>query len=580
MGEYICTKEARITLPGGRVIVRPWPVALKSLLSEPELTVSAPDRVVGLHVNGVAASLGEQLPVRMAEIAPVLWRSEEGMSFHRRTLTFVMGMAAARCLPGRRVAVQNRVGLYAYLCVVDDAAPVDAETCNKLRETMKEIIKKDLPIEETLLSSEEALAHFKATSRPLSVSAVSTSSNSTHKVCVCDGYAALFVRPLCPSTGFLSDFDIRPAPEAPGFVLVFPALVPSCPGTPKSKCVMEYRMPDADTPVELIPALVDVFEDYHKWCKMIRTGCAGMVNERVEEGCAKELIATCEALQNRRIVELALKIEERIKTGLKLVLIAGPSASGKTTFASKLSTQLRTVGCTPVILSVDNYYLPRLENPKDEDGNYDFECLEALRIDALNQDLLHLMAGELVKTPVFDFKSGLIIHGALPLRLPENGVLIMEGIHGLNDALTPLVPANAKFKIFVAPLTQTKLDELNFAPHTIGRLFRRIIRDHRTRGWSCRDTLAHWSSVTRGEEKHIFPFLSRADYVFNTALELEASIMKPALVPLLRSVRPGLPEYGLARDLLRILDSFEPVPSDSVPPDSLLREFIGGSCFE
>jgi len=339
-------------------------------------------------------------------------------------------------------------------------------------------------------------------------------------------------------------------------------------------------MPGAETSVELLPAIADVYRDYRSWCKVINAASAGQLNERVQEGCEKQLVATCEALQNRRIVQLALQIEERIKTGLKLVLIAGPSASGKTTFASKLSTQLRTVGCTPVVLSVDNYYLPRLENPKDEDGNYDFECLEALRIDALNQDLLKLMRGELVKTPVFDFKSGLIIHEALPLQLPENGVLIMEGIHGLNDALTPLVPANAKFKIFVAPLTQTKLDELNFAPHTIWRLFRRILRDHRTRGWCCRDTLAHWTSVTRGEEKHIFPFLSHADYVFNTALELEVAIMKPSLVPLLRTVRPGTPEYGIARDLLRILDAFNPITSDYVPPDSLLREFIGGSCFE
>jgi len=579
MGESICMKEARIKLPGGREIVRSWPVSLKSLLDEDELKVSAPDRVVGIRVNGITMSLSEQLPVRSAEVAPVLWKTEEGMSFYRRTLSFVLGMAAARCMPGHRLAVQNRAGLHAYMCIVDDGVDVDSATCEKLREEMTSIIKKDLPIEETILSYEEALAHFKATSRPLSASAVETSSNDSHKVCVCDGYAALFIRPLCPSTGYLNEFDIRPAPEGPGLVLIFPALVPVS-GTPTRKGAMEYKMPDPKTQVELIPQMADVYRDYRKWCKMIRTGCVGKINERVAEGLSKELIATCEALQNRHIVEIALQIEERIKTGLKLVLIAGPSASGKTTFASKLSTQLRTIGCTPVILSVDNYYLPRLENPKDEDGNYDFECLEALRIDALNQDLLHLMAGELVKTPVFDFKSGLIIHDALPLQLPENGVLIMEGIHGLNDALTPLVPANAKFKIFVAPLTQTKIDELNFAPHTIARLFRRIIRDHRTRGWSCRDTLAHWSSVTRGEEKHIFPFLSRADYVFNTALELEASIMKPTLVPLLRTVRPGLPEYGLARDLLHILDAFAPVPSDSVPPDSLLREFIGGSCFE
>jgi len=585
MGERICMKEARLTLPGGRTIVRPWPVHLNSLLEEPEFKVSAPDRVVAVRVNDLAKNLSEDLPVRMARVEPILWHTNEGMSFYRRTLTFVMSMAASRCLSGHSVYVQNRIGPYAYLVVVDDAAPVDAATCDKIRAEMQDIIKKDLPIEETLLSNEEAIEHFKATGRQLSVAAVETSHSNSQRVCVCDGYAALYVRPLCPSTGFLSDFDVRPAPEGPGFALVFPSLTPvPRPGTPEQqpskKARLEYFMPGPDTSVEMPPALAEVYRDYRSWCKVIRASSAGQLNERVQEGCAKELVTTCEALQNRRIVQLALQIEERIKTGLKLVLIAGPSASGKTTFASKLSTQLRTVGCTPVVLSVDNYYLPRLENPKDEDGNYDFECLEALRIDALNQDLLRLMRGELVKTPVFDFKSGLIIHEALPLQLPENGVLIMEGIHGLNDALTPLVPANAKFKIFVAPLTQTKLDELNFAPHTIWRLFRRILRDHRTRGWCCRDTLAHWTSVTRGEEKHIFPYFSHADYVYNTALELEVCIMKPSLVPLLRTVPPGTAEYSIARDLLRILDSFNPITSEHVPPDSLLREFIGGSCFE
>jgi len=581
MGEQICMKEAHITLPGGRVIVRPWPVHLNSLLNEPELQANAPDRVVALRVNDLERSLTGDLPVRKARVEPLLLHTVDGMSFYRRTLTFVMSMAAARCLKDHHVYVQNRIGPFAYLCVMDDGAAVDAAICDKLRDEMKAIIKQDLPIEETLLSNEEAVEHFKATRRPLSVSAVETSHSNSQHVCVCDGYAALYVRPLCPSTGFLCDFDVRPAPEAPGFALVFPALVPAASGTPeRKKPQLQYTMPGPDTSVTMPPGLADVYRDYRSWCKVIRASSAGQLNERVQEGCAKELVTTCEALQNRRIVQLALQIEERIKTGLKLVLIAGPSASGKTTFASKLSTQLRTVGCTPVVLSVDNYYLPRLENPKDEDGNYDFECLEALRIDALNQDLLRLMRGELVKTPVFDFKSGLIIHEALPLQLPENGVLIMEGIHGLNDALTPLVPANAKFKIFVAPLTQTKLDELNFAPHTIWRLFRRILRDHRTRGWCCRDTLAHWTSVTRGEEKHIFPYFSHADYVFNTALELEVCIMKPSLVPLLRTVPPGTPEYSIARDLLRILDSFNPITSEHVPPDSLLREFIGGSCFE
>ena len=604
---------ARVTLPGGRVVTYEWPVELERLLSEPEFgATNAEGPVVGVAVNGVVSSLGTTLDVHEAAVAPVRLYTWEGMSMYRRTLVFVMGAAAARCFGGRRrLVAQHKLGSNGYKCVLDDGDYVaTAADVAALKAAMDALIARNLPIRERWLGLREAAAHFAATNRPFSCASVATSNAERHRVTVCDGYAALYFRALCARTGLVGTYDVRRCHDDGGLVLVFPSLSTgnsssSSSSTEKKKeekkeedgatdatamdattttatltsAPPRWTMPGPDVEVE--DALLSrVYQEYHRWGKVLGAGSAGQLNERILEGTAKELVATCEAMQNHKIVELAQEMRRRVQTGLRLVLIAGPSASGKTTFASKLGIQLRIVGCRPVVLSVDNYFKPRVETPRDADGKYDFECLEALRIDALNADLVRLLRGELVRTPVFDFKSGTVVPGALPLQLPPNGVLIMEGIHCLNERLTHLVPAAAKYRIFIAPLAQIKLDELNFQSQSVGRLFRRIVRDYKHRGFSARDTLARWRSVTAGEEKHIFPFMPAADFVFNSALEHEYSVLKVYVAPLLRSVTPDMDEYNLARNLLGVLDSFFPIPHDDVPPDSLLREFVGGSFFE
>lgn len=573
---------ARVTLPGGRVVTYEWPVELERLLSEPEFgATNAEGPVVGVAVNGVVCSLACALDVHEAVVAPVRLYTWEGMSMYRRTLVFVMGAAAARCFGGRRrLVAQHKLGSNGYRCVLDDGdAEATAADVAALRAAMDALIARNLPIRERWLGLREAAAHFAATNRPFSRASVATSNAEKHRVTVCDGYAALHFRALCARTGLVGTYDIRRCHDGGGLVLVFPSLSKASSSTSSSSSDAKWTMPGPEDEVE--DALLSrVYQEYHRWGKVLGAGSAGQLNERILEGSAKELVATCEAMQNHKIVELAQEMRRRVETGLKLVLIAGPSASGKTTFASKLGIQLRIVGCRPVVLSVDNYFRPRVETPKDADGKYDFECLEALRIDALNADLVRLMRGELVRTPVFDFKSGTVVPDALPLQLPPNGVLVMEGIHCLNERLTHLVPASAKYKIFIAPLAQIKLDELNFQSQSVGRLFRRIVRDYKHRGFSARDTLARWRSVTAGEERHIFPFMPQADFVFNSALEHEYSVLKVYVAPLLRSVTPDMDEYNLARNLLGVLDAFFPIPHDDVPPDSLLREFVGGSFFE
>eukprot|EP01106_Pelomyxa_sp_JSP_P001098 TRINITY_DN11664_c0_g1_i1.p1 TRINITY_DN11664_c0_g1~~TRINITY_DN11664_c0_g1_i1.p1 ORF type:complete len:292 (+),score=83.20 TRINITY_DN11664_c0_g1_i1:88-963(+) len=288
----------------------------------------------------------------------------------------------------------------------------------------------------------------------------------------------------------------------------------------------------------------------------------------------------CEALHNHKIVEIAQRLA-LIRDRVRLILIAGPSASGKTTFAAKLMIQLRILGFLPVILSIDNYYKPRRECVDPATGDYDFERVDALRVDLLNQHLVALMRGESINSPIFDFHTGFPKEDAfIKVQLPPKGIIVMEGILAINDHITPLVPQEAKFKLFLTPLSQLNLDECNFPSHSVSRLIRRISRDYRTRGYSARATLSRWSPVTKSEEINILPFLKHAHVVFNTVLIYECCVLKTFVVPLLKTVKPCSEEYNDACSLLVLLDYFHTIPPDFVPADSLLREFIGGSCYE
>lgn len=291
----------------------------------------------------------------------------------------------------------------------------------------------------------------------------------------------------------------------------------------------------------------------------------------------REIVLVQEAFQERKIGEIAKQIADR--PGVKFVLIAGPSSSGKTTFSHRLSIQLRVNGLHPHPISVDNYFVDREKTPKDEDGNYNFECIEAIDVEKFNEDMSNLLAGEEVYLPVFDFKTGKRNFETKPKKLGENDILVIEGIHCLNPKLTEQLCDDRKFRIYISALTQLNIDEHNRIPTTDGRLIRRIVRDARTRGTSAKDTIARWPSVRRGEEQNIFPFQEEADVMFNSALVYELACLKVYAEPLLFGIDKSEPEYQEAKRLLKFLDYFVPVPSEGVPFNSLLREFIGGSCF-
>ncbi|MBQ6583774.1 MAG: nucleoside kinase, partial [Alistipes sp.] len=320
---------------------------------------------------------------------------------------------------------------------------------------------------------------------------------------------------------------------------------------------------------------------FHEWMDIVGVPTVGELNSRILQGDTSELIKIAEAVHSRQFSNIADKIyQAHDERGVKVVLISGPSSSGKTTSAKRIGIQLRVLGLQPVLISLDDYFVNREDTPKDENGDYDYEALEALDLVRLNDDLCRLIAGESVEIPRYDFITGTRKWHEHPLQLTERSILIMEGIHGLNPKLTPALPDDIKFKIYLSCFTSVAMDNITRIHTTDNRLLRRITRDYRTRGNNGYDTIARWQSVRRGEDKHIFPYQENADVMVNTSLFYELGVLRPIVEPILREIPDTVPEYGEASRLLHFLDNFVPVPTDEIPLDSVLREFVGGSSFK
>ena len=371
----------------------------------------------------------------------------------------------------------------------------------------------------------------------------------------------MYFGPLVNSTGTLKIFSLMKYGE--GFLLRFPK------SSDHSKL----------TVFEDQPKLFGIFKKYKQWGKQIGVTSAASLNELINNRKIEEFIDITETFQQKCIADIADQIAASNK--VKVILIAGPSSSGKTTTSKKLALELRAIGYKPKVISLDCYYVGRDRNPKDENGNYDYECLEALDIPLLNQNLVDLFEGKEVIIPSYDFNEGTpYFEEKNKMKLEANDILIMEGIHGLNDKLTPLIPNELKFKIYLSALTQLNLDNHNRISTSDNRLIRRIVRDARFRGKSAATTISMWPSVHKGEVMHIFPFQNNADAILNTALDYELSVLKIYAEPLLRCVNPTQPEYAEACQLLNFLNNFAPIPPTAVPSRSIIREFIGGSAFK
>ncbi len=518
----------------------------------------ADETLMAMRVNNQITSLSYPLEVN-AKLQPVPIDTFEGRRVYRRSLCFVLAMAFYDVAPNMRLVIGHSLG-DSYFYTVDDGGTLDTNVLGHVESRMRELVAEDLQIDRHHVGYDDAIRYFE--DRGMKDTALLVRHLNASKVAVytCGNVMDVAHGPLVPRTGVLKTFALE-AYEG-GFTLRFPGEVDS----------------NKVGPFRGSPLLFSVYQEHKEWGRILNVGSAGRLNERVVSGDIREFIRVAEALQNKRIAAIGDRIVEG--KDVRVVLIAGPSSSGKTTFAKKLEIQLRAAGKVPVSISLDNYFVSRELTPRDKDGNYDFESLEAIDVTLLNQMLVDLFEGSRVNPPVFDFRTGGRTFSATAIALPANGVLILEGIHGLNDRLTPRVPAKNKFKVYVSALTQLNLDDHNRIPTTDNRLVRRLVRDHQFRGHSALDTLHMWPSVRRGENRNIFPFQDSADVAFNSALDYELGVLRTYAWPLLTMVKPHHDVYHEAKRLLGFLANFVGIPDRNVPQDSILREFIGESGFD
>ncbi len=517
-----------------------------------------PERLLAVFVNNEICSLTTRLDVN-ARLEPVLPGTRDGSSIYRRSLCLILAAAADRLFPDVRLLVGHSLG-YGYYYTLETGKPLDEASVRRLRDKMRELIRQDIPIETDAIAYHDALEMFGRTGQIETRKQLNFICPPKITINRIGDYSDLYFGPLVPSTGKAAVFDLMPYGE--GFLLRFPATADST------------TLP----PFEDSPQLFAVYSRYKKWGKQQGVTSAADVNDLIHRRMTTDYIDTVETFQQKCIADIADQIHRR--GDVRTVLIAGPSSSGKTTTSKKLSLQLKALGYRPKVIELDTYYVNREVTPRDADGNYDYECLEALDVPQLNQDLVSLFDGKEIRLPTYDFVSGKRFYSGKTMKLDAQDILILEGIHGLNDRLTPLVPAEYKFKIYLSALTQLNLDDHNRIPTSDNRLIRRIVRDSQFRGKSAADTIAMWDSVQRGERLHIFPFQDNADAMLNTALDYELPVLKVFAEPLLRCVSPLQKEYAEASRLLRFLNNFSPIPANNVPGKSIIREFIGGSEFE
>ena len=457
------------------------------------------------------------------------------------------------CLPKGNLAarVVSRSG--------DGRERIDPSFVEQVKMRMQELVRENLPIMKRAYPTDEAIELFDSQGMDDKVRLFRYRRGSYVNVYCLDGYYDYNYGYMVPSTGYLQHFDLIPYRNG-----------------------MMLMLPDRQEP-ELVPAfeprekLFHVLERSNDWGAEMGIATVADLNDKICEGNLAEMVLVQEALQERRIGEIASDIAHR--GNVKFVMIAGPSSSGKTTFSHRLSIQLKTHGLTPHPIAVDDYFVDRKKTPLDEDGNYNFECLEAIDVEKFNQDMCELLAGKRVEMPRFNFKTGLREYKGDFLKLGKDDILVIEGIHGLNDKLSHSLPLESKYKIYISALTSLNVDDHNRIATTDGRLIRRLVRDARTRGANATHTLRMWNSVRRGEEENIFPFQESADAMFNSALIYELSVLKQYAEPLLYSVERDTPEYFEAKRLLKFLEYFLGVSSENIPQNSIVREFVGGSCF-
>ena len=513
--------------------------------------------VIAALVNNEIRALTYLLHIN-ARLVPITLDSEPGQRVYRRSLCYALAIAASRAFENRRLLIGHSLG-NAYFYSFDEhrATAEDLKTLNAELET---IVAQNLVIERTVTSYTEALEFFRA--RRMEDAALLVERHNYGEVPVyrCGEFMDLSYGPLVQRTGVLSTYRLELYED--GFLLVLPSVEDPWNIRDEKRSSMLFQ----------------IYREYKEWGRILGVSSVGQLNHLTEREQIKDFIRVAEALHDKKIARIADRIHEK-SDAVKVVLIAGPSSSGKTTFTKKLAVQLTVVGLVPVVISLDDYFVPRELTPLDAEGNYDFEQLGAIDVELLNENLLTLFSGQEIPIRSFNFKTGQPEFRGGTLKLPERGILLMEGIHGLNDELTPRIPREHKHKVYVSALTQLNLDDHNRIATTDNRLIRRMVRDHQFRGHSAKATLTMWPSVRRGENRNIFPYQESADSTFNTALDYELGVLRNYAEPLLRQVKPTDAVYHEAVQLQTFLRNFTVIPEKLVPNESILREFIGDSGF-
>ena len=539
-------------------------VAMGTTLLEVErqLRLDGPHPFLAAYVNNRIKELNYRIykpvTVRFIDIT-----SFEGIRVYQRTISFILQKAVRELFPDRTLYIRHSLGASGFYCEISGFGPIPAEHLDAIKARMRGIIDRNLPIQGVKMLTDTARKIYEGFGMADKITLLDSRPRLYSKIYTIDSLPGYFYGALTPSTGYTPQFDLHPYYN--GFFIALPLRTDP---TRLHQSVHQEKM-------------FDVFHQYQSWVEIMGVPTVGQLNSKVLAGDASELIKIAEAFHENKLAQVAGCVAEANRErGVRLVLISGPSSSGKTTFAKRLGVQLRVLGLNPVLISLDDYFVDREKTPRDEKGEYDYEALEAIDLEQFNDHLKRLERGESVDIPRYDFISGTRQWHDNPLQLDERSVLIVEGIHGLNPALTPGVPESRKFKIYVSCFTSVALDNVSRIATSDNRLLRRLTRDYRTRGNDALSTLARWESVRRGEEKHIFPYQENADVMFNSSLFYEISVLRRFAEPILREVPDTVPEYGEAKRMLKFLDNFIPISPEEIPPTSLLREFIGGSSFK
>jgi uridine kinase len=467
--------------------------------------------------------------------------------------------AAAQLFPGRIITIQHSMPFGGYYCELDDHKQLSDENLDRLRQRMRELVTAQLPITQVKVPLEEALQVFRDSGDLEKAELFSKRRKDYLTLYELNGVRDYFHGFMVPNTSYLDTFDLRHYND--GFILQFP----------------RRQQPKGLQPFEDEPILARVFQEYEEWLHIIGVPNIATLNRAIRNGRTQEIILVAEALHQRQLTTIASEIASR--RPVKIVMISGPTSAGKTTFSKRLAIQLMAQGIYPVAIGMDNYFVNRTETPRDKNGDYDFEALEAVDVPLFRQHLSQLMAGETIVQPVYNFHTGARSWGD-KLSIGSDHVILVEGIHGLNPQLVEGLPPDSIYRIFISAFTQLNLDKHNRVPTTDTRLLRRIVRDAAHRGYTAADTIRRWPSVRRGEKRYIFPNQNNANVFFNSALVYESSVLKKLAQPLLLQVEPGTPERVEANRLLAFLQWFDPLPNgsmDYIASDSILREFIGGS---